>query len=59
MYHPTIYHFLDVLNRGDSMARVSIVEALGRHQTPPVRQRYIVEALGRHQTPPVRQRYIN
>ena len=41
------------------MARVSIVEALGRHQTPSVKQRYIVEALGRHQTPPVRQRYIN
>ena len=41
------------------MTSVSIVEALGRHQTPSVKQRYIVEALGRHQTPPVRQRYIN
>ena len=39
--HPTIYRFLDILKSEESMAKVSILEALGRHPPPPVRQRYI------------------
>ena len=39
--HPTIYRFLDILKSEESMARVSILEALGRHPPPPVRRRYV------------------
>ena len=39
--HPTIYRFLDILKREESMARVSILQALGGHPPPPVRRRYV------------------
>ena len=39
--HPTIYCFLNVLKCEGSMARVSKLQALGRHPLPPIRQPYV------------------
>ena len=39
--HPKIYRFLDILKREESMARVSMLQALGGHPPPPVRQQYV------------------
>ena len=38
--HPTIYRFLDVLKPKESMARVTLLQALGGHPPFPVRRRY-------------------
>ena len=35
---PTSYHFLDILKREESMARVSILQAFEGHPPPPVRR---------------------
>ena len=35
--HPTIYRFLDILKREESMARASILQALG-HSPPQIRR---------------------
>ena len=40
-WHPTIYRFLDILKREESMARVSILQVLGGHPPPPVSRRYV------------------
>ena len=39
--HTTTYRFFDILKREESMASVSILQALRGHPPPPVRRRYI------------------